>query len=314
MKGASTAALSRNRRYLVAVSGGRDSVSLLEWLLAEGFRKLVVCHLNHGLRGRESGGDAAFVRRLAKRHGLEYEIEKTDVAKLARERKLSLEAAGRVARHEFFDRVAGRRRCRRVLLGHHADDQAETVLINLFRGSARLSGMRPISEIEVGGRRLELTRPLLAVPREEIDFYLAERHVAYRDDASNESDGFLRNRVRAELVPGLREIFGRDIRKAVTRAAEVAGAESELLDDLVADFELGETLSVSKLRALHRALQRRVLHRWLCEQGVADVGFEEVERVRSMLSDDAVAKVNLPGDLHARRRAGSLFLEGTRSA
>ncbi len=301
--------LSRRRRYLVGVSGGRDSVALLDWLVAGGFRELVVCHLNHGLRGRGSGADAAFVRRLAKGYGVGCEVAKTDVAGLARRRKLSLEAAGRAARHEFFADVARRRRCPRVLLGHHADDQVETVLINLFRGSGRLAGMRPVSEVTVGGRKLELVRPLLGVRREEIDGYVEARRLRYREDVSNESGEFLRNRVRAELVPALCEIFGRDVRGAVCRAGEIAAAESELLDGLLAGLPSGDALGVKELRALHPALQRRLLHRWLRGRGVPDVGFDEVERVRAMLDDDAVAKVNLPAGVHARRRKGAIFLE-----
>jgi tRNA(Ile)-lysidine synthase len=293
----------------VGVSGGRDSVALLHWLLEGGIRNLVVCHLNHSLRGRESGGDAAFVRRLAKRHHLEFESAKTDVAKLADTRGISLETAGRVARHEFFAEVSRRRRCKRIVLGHHADDQAETVLMNLFRGSGTLSGMKPESELTVDGRKLELLRPLLGVTRDAIDTYATKHGIAFREDASNASDAFLRNRVRNELLPNLRRVFGRDVRKSVVRAAQLASTESELLDELLADFTLGTELKVRELRQLHPALQRRAIHRWLRARGVPDVGFEEVERVRAMLKDDAIAKVNLPAAMHARRRKGLLFLE-----
>lgn len=301
--------LSPRRKYLVGVSGGRDSVVLLHWLLEGGIHNLVVCHLNHALRGRESGGDAAFVRRLAKRHDLEFESAKTDVAKLSRERSISLETAGRAARHEFFAEVARRQRCKRIVLGHHADDQAETVLMNLFRGSATLSGMRRESELTVGGRKLELLRPLLDATRDAIDTYATEHDIAFREDASNSSDAYLRNRVRHELLPTLQKVFGRDVRGSVVRAAGIAGAESELLDQLLNDFNLCTELKVRELRQLHPALQRRALHRWLRARGVPDVGFEEVERVRAMLEDDAVAKVNLPAAMHARRRQGVIFLQ-----
>jgi tRNA(Ile)-lysidine synthase len=302
--------LTRDRgRFLVGVSGGRDSVVLLERLVAAGMRKLVVCHLNHGLRGRASGGDASFVRRLAERHDLEHVIEKADVQGFARERKNSLEAAGRRARHEFFDRVGRARRCRRVLLGHHADDQVETVLINLFRGSATLAGMRPVSEIKIGKRLLELHRPMLDIWRDEIDRYALENGVKFREDASNTSPDHLRNRVRHELVPLLRDLFQRDVSKAVARAADIAGAEGALVGGMLDGFPFGETLPVKDLRALDPALQRRAVHRWLRERDVGDIGFAEIERVLSMLSDDSIAKVNLPSAKHARRRAGLLFVE-----
>lgn len=301
--------LRDRRRFLVGVSGGRDSVVLLDALLAGGLRNLVVCHLNHGLRGRASGADAAFVRRLAGRHGLAFEGAKTDVAKLAGAGGGSVEAAGRRARHEFFDRAGRAHRCRRVLLGHHADDQVETVLINLFRGSATLAGMRPVSEIEVGGRRLEIHRPMLGFWRDAIDAHARERHLAYREDASNASADHLRNRVRHHLVPLLRDVFRRDVTKAVARAADIAAGEDALLAGLLEGFPVGGRLPLGALRALEPALRRRAVHRWLRRRGVPDVGFDEVGRVLSMVDDDAVAKVNLPAGHHARRRAGELFLE-----
>ncbi|MFP6874323.1 MAG: tRNA lysidine(34) synthetase TilS [Verrucomicrobiales bacterium] len=305
--------LAKRRRYLVGVSGGRDSVALLHWLIEEGCQDLIVCHLNHGLRGRESGADAAFVRRLAQVQGLAFETEKIAVRKLAGERGLSLEEAGRVARLEFFKRVGCHYRCRRVVLGHHADDQVETVLMNLFRGTGNLGGMRARSEVKTENGQLELLRPLLRVWRNAINTYLDERGLRFREDGSNASDVFLRNRIRADLMPCLQKTFRRDVTKAVARVAELAADESDLLESLVAACDIagrvaGE-LSVPKLRDLGIALQRRVILAWLRERGVADVGFEAVERVRSMIDDESVAKVNLPGDKHARRRRKALFIE-----
>ena len=305
--------LAKRRRYLVGVSGGRDSVALLHWLIEEGCQNLIVCHLNHGLRGRESGADATFVRRLAQRYGLVFETDKTLIRKLAVERGLCMEEAGREARLEFFKRVGRDYRCRRVILGHHADDQVETVLMNLFRGTGNLGGMRASSEIKIKNGRLELLRPLLRVWRTEINTYLDERGFRFREDGSNASDDFLRNRIRANLVPCLKKTFRRDVTRAVARVATLAADESDLMDALVAGCDVAGRvngqLSVPKLRAIGIALQRRVILAWLRERGVADVGFEVVERVRSMIDQESVAKVNLPGDKHARRCRKALFVE-----
>ena len=163
-----------NRRYLIGVSGGRDSAVLLHQLVDLGYRRLVVCHLDHQLRGRASGADARFVERLAaKLHG-EFEIGRTNVAELARTSKQSVETAGRMARYEFFARVARRRRCHIIFLGHHADDLVETFLMNLFRGAgpAGFGGIREITSRRVSGTELQIVRPLLAVWRAEIDAYV----------------------------------------------------------------------------------------------------------------------------------------------
>ena len=290
---------------LIGVSGGRDSVALLHALAG---RKVIVCHLDHALRA-ESAEDAAFVVRLAKRWKLEAVVAREDVAARAKRRRQSLETAAREARYAFFARVARERGCPRVLLAHHADDQVETFLFNLLRGSgaAGLAGMSAHSTRRVGGIELHIHRPLLGVWREEIDAYIAAHALEFREDASNTDPRHTRNRLRHEALPALERAFGREVRRAMWRSAEILRAEDALLDSLVPVSTAAE-LDVPALRALPIPIQRRALQAWLRAQGVADVGFEEIERVRSLL-DGPRAKVNLPGGLHARRRAKKLFIE-----
>ena len=304
--------LSRTARYLVAVSGGRDSVVLLHALVEAGFKKLIVCHLNHGLRGRAAAADARFVAALAKRLGLECEGEKSEVARMAAEAGESLETTARKARYAFFARVARKRRCRSVFLAHHADDQVETVLFNLFRGSGRagLAGMSPNSVREVEGIRLRLLRPMLGVWRTEVDAYIKAHALKFREDESNREVAFTRNRIRHELLPVVERVFGRDVRGAVWRTAVLLRAEEEWLASLVGG-EMEAQPHVSELRKMPLAQQRRCILAWLRKSGVPDAGFDPVETVRSLLEIGVhtPAKVNLPGNWHARRRAGRLFLE-----
>jgi tRNA(Ile)-lysidine synthase len=299
-----------DKRYLVGVSGGRDSVVLLHWLLASGYRRLVVCHLDHRLRGRSSTADARFVERLAAAHELPFELGTVDVKKLAAETRQSTEAAARVARYEFFAQIARRRRCATIFLGHHADDLVETFLINLFRGAgaAGQRGIRAISVRAVGKTELVLVRPLLAVWRAEIDAYINAHGLRFREDASNQDVSVLRNRMRHRIIPELEKEFGREIRKTVRRLATIAADEDALLDEAVP--ETSPRLSVKELRAMPVALQRRAIAQWLRSHAVVNVGFDAVESVRSLLeASGGPAKVNLPGNRHARRRAGELFVE-----
>ncbi len=291
-------------RALVGVSGGRDSVALLHLLLDQGFNKLVVCHLNHSLRGRASDADARFVERLAARHGLSFVLEKVNVRELAQAQRMSLETAAREARFAFFQKVARRRRCTTLYLGHHADDQVETLLLNLCRGTGRagLAAMLPRTERD----GFTILRPLLGMWREEIDAYLRERKIKFREDASNTDAAHTRNRVRHQLIPTLEKQFGRELRRTLWRTAEILGAEEEWLSNQVP--EPTAKLRVDELRVMHIAMQRRTLHAWLIAREVAGVGFTEVEKVRALL-DAETAKVNLPGGRHARRRAGLLFIE-----
>ena len=302
--------LSRTARYLVGVSGGRDSVVLLHALLEAGFKRLVVCHLNHGLRGRAAAADARFVAALAKRLGLECESEKVDVARLAANACESIETAARNARYAFFARVARKRRCRALFLAHHAGDQVETFLFNLFRGAGRggLGGMSPDSERTVDRIRLRLLRPMLGVWREQIDAYIEAEALKFREDESNRAVDFTRNRIRHELLPVLERVFGRDVRGAVWRTAVILRAEEEWLSALAGE-ETGAELGL--LRKMPLAQQRRRILAWLRTSGVPGVGFDQVEIVRSLLATGpgVPAKVNLPGNWHARRRAKRLFLE-----
>ncbi len=304
---------SPRKKYLVGVSGGRDSVALLELLERAGYRNLVVCHFNHGLRGRHSGQDAAFVRRLAARKGLPFEQAKVDVAKLARRRKVSLETAARQGRLEFFSSVSAARRCRRVILGHQADDQVETIIMNLFRGAGTegLEGMRERSVQRVGGSDLEVLRPLLGWWREDIDSLIEERGLSFREDLSNRKRAFLRNRVRHQLVPSLTRIFGRDVRASVSRLADLAAGENSFFRSLLAELPVEEEeVSLRVFRKQHQAVQRRWVREWLRAQGIANVGYREVEEVRLLAGrTGAPAKVNLSQGKFARRRAGVLFLE-----
>lgn len=299
-----------SKRYLVGVSGGRDSAVLLHWLLARGYRKLIVCHLDHRLRGRSSTADARFVARLAEANRLGFETDTVDVRQLAAATRQSIEAAGRAARFEFFSKVARRRRCNTIFLGHHADDLVETFLINLFRGSG-LRGQRailPIATRRVSDRELTIVRPLLSIWRTQIDEYVTANRLRFREDASNQQFDALRNRMRHRIIPMLEKEFGRDIRGAVRRASVIAAEEDAVLNDLLPP--IAATLSVKQLRALPLALQRRIITRWLRMHAVADASFEMVERVRSLLDPaEGPAKVNLTGGRHARRRAGELFIE-----
>jgi tRNA(Ile)-lysidine synthase len=301
------------RRYLIGVSGGRDSVALLDALINLGYRRLIVCHLDHRLRGRASTGDAKFVRALAAKLKLESELGRTDVASLARRSKQSLETAGRNARYEFFARIARRRRCGTVFLGHHGDDLVETFLLNLFRGAgpAGLSAMRPVATRRVMTGQLTIVRPLLGTTRAEIDSYIKERRLSYRDDLSNDSVAPMRNRVRHRIIPYIERQLDRNVRRSLWRAATIAADEAEWADAFL-DAKAPKTadLAVKELREEPRALQRRRIQRWLLAHGVTDLDFDTIELVRGLIEPDAAhAKTNLPRDRHARRRAGKLFLE-----
>lgn len=302
-----------SEKYLVGVSGGCDSSALLHWLVGRGYRNLVVCHLNHQLRGRSSEADARFVEKLAAREKFRVALGATDVRALAVRRKISIEAAARQARYSFFAGVAKRRGCRTIFLGHHADDLVETFLINLFRGAggAGLTGMREVSERRVDQVDLTIVRPFLHIWRRDIAAYVEKHHLKFREDASNADLTPLRNRVRHRIIPYLEKSVGRNIRPNIWRTAQIAAEEENFFETLWPEgLSKLNSLSVEPLQNMSVALQRRLLHKWLRGSEVKNVGFELVERVRALLDlAEGVAKTNLPENRHARRRAGKLFIE-----
>jgi len=311
----------REARYLIGVSGGRDSVALLHLLVNLGYEKLIVCHLNHQLRGRMGDADARFVQKLVERcrrstrptrtADLDFELGAVNVPALASKQKISIETAAREARYKFFAETARRRKCKTIFLAHHADDLVETFLINLFRGAgaAGLSGMREISTRRIDDVDLTIVRPFLGVWRKEIDIYVREHRIKFREDASNKNLNPVRNRFRHRIIPYFEKILGRNVRPAIWRAAAIASEEEDWIEKQLPDSTDAQ-FSVARLRALPVAVQRRAVLKWLRAQKISEISFDVIERVRSLADHDAAtAKVNLPQDRHARRRAGSIFVE-----
>lgn len=307
------AGVSRAERWLVGVSGGADSVALLHLLVNAGFRDLIVCHLDHQLRGRASTEDARFVRRLAEKLGLECECGRIDVRERMQVRAESLETAARHARHEFFARCAENHGCHRVLLAHHADDQAETVLWNLLRGSHGMKGMREEQTMVIDGVKLQIFRPLLGLRHAELVAWLESRGLRWREDASNFEPVAIRNRLRNEVFPLLAEISGRDAVPAFTREAADAILREDLESEAVARANVLDPqgrIHLPALRKLAPDLQRAALRKFLIGRGVESIDRALLERAVGLLDIGRAAVINLPGGGQLRRREGRLWVEG----
>ncbi len=213
------------QRAGVAVSGGADSVCLLH-VLRELAPRLGIClsvlHLDHGLRGDESRADAAFVRSLAADLGLSFHLRETGAGRLRGERSNNLEQAARDARRDFFLGLIRDGVVDRVALGHTRSDQAETVLFRLLRGAgtAGLAGMRPVSPEGI-------VRPLLEVSRGEVEAWLRDRKLPWREDSTNRSLDFARNRIRHEVLPLLSRSFNPALEETLARTAAIARDEEE---------------------------------------------------------------------------------------
>ena len=304
--------LSAGQGVGVAVSGGADSVALLYVLFELAPRwalRLKVLHLNHLLRGEESAEDARFVAELAAGLGLECVFREADVARQASVTGDNLEQAGRRARHAFFTELLRDGAVDRVALGHTRSDQAETVLFRLLRGSgtAGLAGIHPVT-------REGLIRPLLDITRPEIEQYLRDRGIAWREDASNSDIRFDRNRIRHVLLPQLTREWNPMLPEVLARMAVVArdeelywSGETERLASELLVWDRGALVGeVNRLRALHPAVLRRLVRRAIAavKRDLRGIDAAHVERVLELIqAGDGDGRAQLPG-VEAARSVG----------
>ncbi|MCB8928314.1 MAG: tRNA lysidine(34) synthetase TilS [Ardenticatenaceae bacterium] len=295
-------------KLLIGVSGGADSLALLHLLWQQlGAERLVAAHLNHKLR-TDAEADAVFVAETAASWNIPCLLGEIEVADVAASSQLSLEAAGRLARYRFLAEKADEVGVEAVVVGHHADDQVETILLHLLRGSGSggLRGMQPASQMpEQNG--LLLVRPFLNTSRAEIEAYCARHDLVPREDASNEDVKFTRNRIRHELLPLLKtynpQIDANLQQLALITAGEYAVLQAEFENrwpDLV--VEKGAdwlVLDRSQFLVQATAWQRLILRRAVQYlRPLAEISFQTIELARQIiLENKSGMAATLPGDL-----------------
>jgi tRNA(Ile)-lysidine synthase len=332
--------LQAGDRVGVAVSGGADSVALLRVLLD--LRKelgivVSVVHFNHHLRGDEADADEKFVADLAKRYKLQFHSAGGDVKAYADEKHLSVETAARKLRYAYFEQLLADGVVNRIATGHTLDDQAETVLMRVARGAGtrglagiyprRPSGARsssPRSLRRHGGNFLpSIIRPLLSMRRTELESYLRSVQQNWREDASNRDLRFTRNRIRHGILPRLERALNPSVREALADTAEIARAEEEYWEGIVAQAlpcivghrsrrDAGATLNALALSELPLALQRRVAIAALESLGVA-LEFKHVEEVLAVADGSAKAAA-LPHDWALAREGSQVIIQKGRPA
>ena len=229
----------RGDGVLAAVSGGADSVCLLlllNGMAAELGIRVFAFHMNHGIRGEEADRDEQFVGELCKQLEIPLTVVHEKVETYAEEHGLSGEEAGRILRYRHLEETAERYQCAKIAVAHHEDDDAETVLLNLFRGSglAGLSGIRPV--------RGKIIRPLLCVSRKEIEEYLKEQGFSWCEDSTNRENDYTRNKIRNELLPWVRENINSRAAEHILAASELA-AQADVYFEMEAERILEESCS-----------------------------------------------------------------------
>ncbi len=282
---------------------------LLHSLATRNEWQLSVAHFNHQLRGRASDADEQFVRQTAKKLRLRFYLGRADVKREAGRLKISVEMAARNLRHAFFARLARRQKTCTLALAHHADDQVELFFLRLLRGSGGtgLAGMPPLAP-SAADPKLTLARPLLGFTKAELLGYARAANIAFREDASNHANNFLRNRIRNELLPLLKKDYQPGLNATVLRLMEIIGAESALIEAVATEWRKKPQGARSRagggFEKLPAPTQRKIVQQQLIELGVVP-DFELVERLRD--SADKWISVS-PGLAVGRGTDGTLSL------
>ena len=306
-------------RLVTAVSGGVDSVVLLDLLAEERERSgitIVIAHFNHGLRPGAAEEDAAFVQRLGSLYAVPVHLGSGPVKEEAQRQRRGLEDAARTLRYAFLEQVRVDTGSTRIATGHHADDNAETVLLNLLRGS----GVRGLAGIPATRDNGRIVRPLLFATREEIQAYAAARGLQWRDDASNDSEAHRRNIVRHQLLPVIREKLNPGIAHTLMRTAEVFGELDRHmshvartgLDQVITRRTGGEMrLSCTHLLTYPTAIQDRMLQFAVQECTGLQPGAERVAACAALLHRQPGKRAGIGGGWMVVREPDELVIRAT---
>jgi len=314
--------LEKHDRILVGLSGGPDSIVLLHilsQLRKEYMLDIYIAHLDHKFRGEQSTSDRKFCEDIAGKSGFDIVCEEIDVPKIIKKEKISPEEAARQARYDFFERVARKKNITKIAVGHTRDDQAETVLMRLIRGSGMLGlgGVAPVKDIH----GITVIRPVIEISRSRIDSFIKEFGLEFRHDSSNDDVSFTRNRIRHELFPYLEGKFNPNIKEVLANMAENLRVENEFLEKfarrkfkgMVRKNKSGAIeIDIKKFRKQPEAMRKRIFRSSLeaLKGNLRRFTYQHWKEVKDLIeSRPGNSIVDLPGDINIVKRKESLLIE-----
>ena len=300
--------LEKGDNVICAVSGGADSVCLLHTMLElrdEYSVNIFVANVNHLIRGEESDNDSLFVEKLCRKNGLKFFYREYDVKKVSEERKIGEEECGRILRYEFFDEISKEIGNAKIATAHNLNDNAETVLFRLVRGTAAQG---------IGGimhRRKNIIRPLLDVSRKEIEKYLAEKNIPWCEDSTNKLPIYARNKIRLGIVPLLNEISDNAEEKIVS-AARLIRDDNEFLkvcsDEAMKKCFADNSLLLNEFKIIPLPIRRRITTSVFEKWGVNDISAEKIERFIEFTLKDSGKKFDINSEFYSQKSYDKVVL------
>lgn len=301
--------LENKDSILIGVSGGVDSVALLHFLVSIRDRyelTLFAAHINHGLRGSDSENDEKFVVNLCNFFDIKLYLKKIDIRQKSIDDKISIEEAGRNARYDYFDMVCKKYNIKKVALAHHRDDQVETILMRIIRGTG-FKGLRGILPF-----RDNIIRPFLSIGKDEIEIYANENNLYHRQDNSNYELIYHRNNIRLELIP-MMEKLNNNFKENILHIGKMSRDYYDFFQKEIENnwnfIVVDNKIDIKSFNKLHIALKREILLKWC--NCVHNIGFSHIEIILNKLMESSITtwSIDLPGGYKIKRKYEYLFLE-----
>ncbi len=300
-------------RILIGLSGGPDSIFLLYFLYYNFNKKLIIAHINHKLRKDDSDLDEKFIRKISQKLKIPLFVKREDVKKLSIDSKKSIEETGREVRFSFFNKILKIENFNKIALGHNLDDNVETVLINLIKGSG-VKGLTGIPE-----KRENIIHPIIIAKKEEILKFLQDNKIEYRIDKTNLEKDFLRNKIRNYLLPIIEKEFNKNFKEKLLSLSNILKVEDKFLDDFTENisskllkFEYDNIkIDLKKFKNLHLSIKRRLIRKgisYLCGD-LREYPLEQIDKVISLENKKTGKEFELPLNIVAIKDKNEIIIE-----
>lgn len=302
---------SQEQRWILGFSGGPDSVFLLEALME--FKKkesekleIILVHINHLLRGENSDGDEIFARKIAEKYNLKIYVKRAEIEKVSQEKKIGLEEAGREIRHDFFQEIQKLEKCNKILVAHNKDDQIETFLFRLMRGTS-LEGLEGIAF-----SRDPYLRPINHIYKNDIMIYLDTNEIEYRVDESNGESDFTRNSIRLELIPFIEKKYNPKFKdKIYNLMGEIIEANEELKIDFknyLSEEGENKKISLQKIKNLSEYKIKKIINGYLNSMGISADRYK-LEKITELLNHGGTKKISISKNIFMTKNYTDIYIE-----